>query len=175
MNLKNTKENKVVRMVERVFVAVFMVLAMSLPASVYAKDPMVSTMDAFLITVDKKGKEKARPAKEAEPGQVIEYRIKQKNISKDDLSGLVVTGPVPTNTQYLGKSAKTAEKHKFVVSIDYGRSYESEPVKRTIKDENGKDKVIIIPPEKYTHVRWIPESPLKKGKHQEFRYRVKIN
>ena len=137
--------------------------------------PLKTTMESFLVSVDKKGKETVAPTKEAEPGQVIEYRIGATNMSKAPLRGLVIDGPIPANTQYQAKSNKARTAHSFLVSINGGGTWDKEPVKRKRKDKDGKLKEVVIGPEEYTHSRWIVKSALGPKKKLEFSYRVKVD
>ena len=157
----------------------FAVAALTLSAvSVAQSDengPLKTTMDSFLVSVDKKGKETVAPTKEAEPGQVIQYRIGATNMSKAPLRGLVINGPIPANTKYQAKSNKAQTAHNFLVSIDGGATWDKEPVKRKRKDKDGKIKEVVIGPEEYTHTRWVVKSALGPKKKLEFTYRVKVD
>lgn len=136
-----------------------------------ADQPLQSSMKAYVITADKTGKDVATPAAEVAPGQVVEYRLTYKNISEKPLSGISVTGPIPNSTTYMAKTAAAAAQADFVVSIDGGKNYEAEPVKRVVTDEKGKKVEKIIPPSEYSHVRWNLKQPLKAGESQIFSYR----
>jgi len=137
-------------------------------------DPLKSTLEAYVVKKDSKGKEVFEKAQNAAPGEIVEYRLIYQNTGKTVLSSLVVNGPVPNHTKYIGNSAKTEVSHDFLVSIDHGNTWEKEPVKR-VEEKNGKKKTIIIPPEKYTNVQWISNAPMDPSSIQEYIYRVKIN
>lgn len=139
------------------------------------KGPLKSAMAAFLITLDKEGNEVSSPTEEAEPGQVIEYRMAHTNIGKGPLRDLVIVGPVPSNTTYLAGTNKTKVAHEFTVSIDGGATWDKEPVKRMRRNEKGEEVEVIIPPSEYTHARWVVKSALAKGKQFEFSYRVQVD
>lgn len=137
------------------------------------KEPLVSQMDAYLIEVNKDGDEVLKPADTVYPKDKIEYKLTYTNNSKGALDGLVITGPIPQNTVYVGDTDKTKVKSKFVVSIDGGKTFEPEPVKREVM-KDGKKVEVIIPPEKYTAVRWIPEVPINSKEKQIFTYRIEV-
>ncbi len=42
------------------------------------------------------------------------------------------------------------------------QTFEPEPVKRMVM-KNGEKLEVIIPPEKYTAIRWMPSVPISKG------------
>ncbi|MEE9302167.1 MAG: hypothetical protein V3U84_00130 [Thiotrichaceae bacterium] len=140
-----------------------------------AQSPLSSEMKAFVVQKDATGKEKLMAVKSAEPGQTIQYQLTYQNKGKGALKGLTVTGPVPANTHFLGKSTHTKVKADLVVSIDGGKTYEKEPVKRMKAQADGSKKMVVIPADKYTHVRWKTKSALQSGSKQVFNYRVKVN
>lgn len=144
-------------------------------AAAKSESPIVSEMKAFVVHKESDGKEKLKTAKMAEPGQTIQYQLSYKNKGKGSLKGLTVTGPIPANTRFLAKSTMTKVNSDFVVSIDGGKTYESEPVKRIKVMQDGSKKMVVVPAEKYTHVRWKTKSALNSGDKQEFNYRVKVN
>ena len=139
------------------------------------QSPLSSEMKAFVVQTNGSGKEQLKSLKTAEPGQTIQYQLTYKNKGEGALKGLTVTGPIPTNTHFLAKSTRTKVKSELVVSIDGGKTYEKEPVKRMKKMPDGSKKLVVIPADKYTHVRWETKSALKSGGKQVFNYRVKVN
>ncbi len=135
--------------------------------------PLSSQMDAYVIEVTKDGKELRKPAENVYPQDKIEYELTYTNQTDNPLNGLVITGPIPVNTVYLGSTNNTLVDSEFVVSIDGGKTFESEPVKREIV-KDGQKIQIIIPPEKYTAVRWIPKEPIDSMERQIFTYRIEV-
>lgn len=136
-----------------------------------AKAPLQNTMTAYVVSMDKAGKEILNPATEVEPGQTVEYQLTYENTGANPLQDIIVTGPVPRVTAYIGKSAFTQAKANLQVSIDGAKTFENEPVKRLVKDATGKKVEKIIPPSAYTHLRWSMKEPLKAGEVQNFAYR----
>lgn len=137
--------------------------------------PLNTDMKAFVVTVDAKGKEVLQAAKRAEPGQVIQYRITSKNSGEQALKGLKAVGPIPANTRYVGQSAYTNIKSNLQVSIDGGKIFEKEPVKRQKTMPNGSVETVIIPTSQYTHVRWTANDALASGSQHVYNYRVKVD
>lgn len=133
--------------------------------------PLKNSMAAYLVTLDQQGKEILETASEVEPGQTVEYAINYENAGDSVLNDIVVTGPVPSFTSYIAQSAYTAANASLQVSIDGGKKFESEPVKRMVTDASGKTVEKIIPPSQYTHVRWSMKQPLTAGESQQFAYR----
>ncbi|PID46107.1 MAG: hypothetical protein CSB47_05985 [Proteobacteria bacterium] len=143
-------------------------------ATAKSKPSLVSSMQAYVVKVNAQGKEYRQPAKLTEPGQVIEYNLTYSNQTKKTLSGLVVSGPIPANTRYVPDSAKTGVASELLVSIDGGATFEREPVRRQQKMANGQLKTVIIPPEKYTNLRWKVKQPIAALGRQLYSYRVKV-
>ncbi|CAA6824148.1 MAG: Unknown protein [uncultured Thiotrichaceae bacterium] len=143
-------------------------------AAKQSQGPLVSEMMAFVVKTNQQGKEVLKSSKLAEPGQVIEYQLVYKNTGQKALSGLAVTGPIPGNTSYLGKTASTQIPSNFLVSIDGGKTYEKTPVTRQVKNNAGKMETVVVAAEKYTHLRWRVSNSLKAGGKQLYTYRVKV-
>ena len=137
-------------------------------------EPLKSTLEAYIVKKDSKGKEIFEKSQNAAPGETVEYRLIYENTGKTVLSSLVINGPIPEHTEFIRDSAKTDVSHDFLVSIDHGKNWEKEPVKR-VKVKNGKKETIVIPPEQYTNVKWLSKDPIKPKSIQKYIYRVKIN
>ena len=133
--------------------------------------PLQNSMAAYIVGMDNAGNEVLQAASEVEPGQVVEYALTYHNSGESALNDVVVTGPIPAATAYIGKSAFTQSKARLQVSIDGGNQFESEPVKRIITDASGKKIEKIIPSTEYTHVRWVMQQPLNAGETKQFAYR----
>ena len=139
-------------------------------------EPMLSShMQASVISVDAEGKESMREMKEVSPGQTIQYNLTYSNNSDNAFKGLVVTGPVPVNTHYLANTAATQVGSERLVSIDGGKTFEQEPVKRQKRMADGTLKTVIISANKYTHIRWKASDALVSKGQQQYTYRVKVN
>jgi len=143
------------------------------PAFSFA-DPLKSTMDAYVVVIDKEGKEKLKKTDTAAPGETIEYVLTYQNISKKGLSALSVNGPIPSNTGFVQGSNYTKTPHEFRVSIDHGKTWDNEPVRRKRKNKQGKEELIIIPASKYTNIQWKAKVNIDPGEKQTYKYRVKI-
>jgi uncharacterized repeat protein (TIGR01451 family) len=139
------------------------------------EQPLRSELEAYLVEVDADGKEVLRPAEETEPGSVVEYRLNFTNLSADPIAELAVNGPVPASTTYLGQTAITDAQAHLVVSIDGGRSYEPEPVVRSVHEPDGTIRHVVVPPSRYTHIRWLNEQSLESNATASYRYRVRVD
>jgi uncharacterized repeat protein (TIGR01451 family) len=131
--------------------------------------PLQINMKSYAISSNAEGKEVATETTEVDPKQVLEFRAIYKNTGSAALNDLVVTGPIPSATQYQANTAIAPVDAAFEVSVDGGKTYESEPVTRTVKG-----KKVIIPASQYTHVRWIPNVSLAANSEQVYSYRVQV-
>jgi hypothetical protein len=157
------------------FTSLLLAASLTVAGVAFAKaNPLSTSMEAYTISVNKDGKEVATKSAEASPQQLIEYRVTYENKSQGALKGLAVTGPIPAATQYKGGSNTTKISANFMVSIDGGKTFEGEPVKRMIKDANGKTVEQTIPASRYTHIRWTPAAGINAGEKQLYSYRVQV-
>lgn len=140
------------------------------------QEPMLSShMKASVVTLNAQGKESMRVMKKAAPGQTIQYDLTYANNSDKSFKGLVVTGPIPAHTHYLANTATTGVSAMRLVSINGGKTFEKEPVKREQKMADGSVKTVVIPASKYTHIRWKAGDALLSKGEQQYTYRVKVN
>lgn len=141
----------------------------------FAKGPVTGEIQAYIVTKDGDGQEKIEPAVETEPGQVMEFRIVFTNNGDSSVSGIKVVDPIPLNTRFIGDSHNADIEAEFEVSIDGGESFEPVPVKRFETQADGIQKEVIVPPEQYTHVRWVAAEELASaGGQHSFSYRVSV-
>jgi uncharacterized repeat protein (TIGR01451 family) len=157
------------------FKPLVLVLALGVAGFAHAKSPVTGEIQAFIVSKNSEGIEKVLPAKEAAPGQVMEFQIVFTNNGDSDVKGIKVVDPIPANTLFIGDSHSADVPATFQVSIDGGASFEGVPVVRYETQADGTEKKIVIPPEQYTHVRWVAdeELPSKGGKHR-YSYRVSV-
>lgn len=143
-----------------------------------AQGPLESLLQVYLVeqvATEDGVQETLVEVDEAEPGSILEYVLTYTNTSEEGLKGFVIKNPIPANTSYLADSATLPPGGNFQVSIDHGSSFESEPVVRIVKDENGEDKEIVISPDQYNALQWVIEQPLEAGTEMSMSYRVTID
>ncbi len=150
-------------------------LVLGIAGFAYAKGPVTGEIQAFIVTKDSDGLEKVLPAVETVPGQVMEFRIVFTNNGDSGVRGIKVVDPIPQNTRFIGDSHSADVPALFEVSIDGGESFEAEPVVRVETQSDGTQKEVVVPPEQYTHVRWVASEELASegGKHS-YSYRVSV-
>jgi len=145
--------------------------------SVQAQGPLESTLEVFLVeqvATEQGVEERLVPTDQAEPGSTLEYVATYKNTGSQSLTDFVLKNPISINTHYIGGSELSPSGAEFNVSIDHGASYESVPVVRIVKDENGDEKELVVSPDQYTSLRWVVGERLPAGDMMTIRYRVVI-
>ena len=144
--------------------------------NVLAEAQVEGRIEAYLVATDPDGAEVVRPAAVAEPGELMEYRLTFVNNGDAAVGGLQIVDPVPENTTFVGGSASTDVSASFEVSIDGGRSFEREPVTRVETQADGSQKEVVVPPSRYTHLRWaVDETLAGDGGEQRYVYRVTVD
>lgn len=133
-----------------------------------------SQLSAYRVVTDDTGKTTFLAANKAKPDDIIEYRMHYRNNGDRTIRGLLPIGQIPVSTEYLPASDSTDVRARFTVSIDGGKTWDKEPVKRNRKTADGKTEEYIVPTSQYTHVRWTAKERLSVGETHEYRYRVKV-
>ena len=87
-----------------------------------------------------------------------------------------MVGPVPEGTSYVSDTANADVSASLLVSIDGGKTFETEPVIRLETKSSGEVVEKVIPPEQYTHLKWQAENAINAdGGTQFYSYRVRVN
>ena len=142
-------------------------------------EPVTVMLNAFIVSTttndDGEEEETFTEAAEARPGQVVEYRVTAMNEGETTLpaGNVVVTGPVPAGTTYLGDSATTESQVNLTFSADEGQTFSAPPVMITVTNDEGEEEVEAAP-EQYSAVRWTVERALEPEESLEFSYRVTV-
>lgn len=163
-----TKRKKVVSLL-----AFFLVLAVH---NGYAKDesakqePLSVTLSAQKVRMGDDGKETFSTADKVQPGDIVQYSAVYRNRSKNSVTKINASLPVPFGMEYVGMSARP----KSGLATADGVKFAAEPLMRTIKDKDGKERQIAVPYAEYQSLRWTISS-LDAGKRQEVSARMRVN
>jgi len=130
--------------------------------------PLVSSIEQRKVVRAANGAETLVPADRVKPGDVIEYVATYRNTTRQPLSALVATLPIPLETEYLPGSARPANP---LVSAD-GQRFGALPLKRTVK-VNGVDTEEALPVRDVRYLRWTPGN-LAGGQTVTYAARVRI-
>jgi uncharacterized repeat protein (TIGR01451 family) len=96
------------------------------------------------------GKEVMSPAKQAAPGDIVQYTAVYKNTDKSPAQKVFATVPIPAGTEYVPGSAVPAGA---TASTD-GTNFSSIPLKRMVKNSEGKQVEQEVPVSEYRALRW---------------------
>ena len=96
------------------------------------------------------GKETRESAAQAKPGDVIEYTATYINRGKAAVKNVVATLPIPNDTEYVGASALPANAQ----AATSDGVYQAMPLKRKIKQADGKEVEQDVPLAEYRTLRW---------------------
>jgi len=101
-------------------------------------------------------------ADSAAPGNLLEWRLRAENRSDAALHGVALIIPIPSGTVYLAGSAQPLALGATEIlpefSYDGGEHFARPPLyRKKIVEANGirKEVLVEVPPEAYTHVRWV--------------------
>ena len=134
------------------------------------------TLEGFLVRSSiKDGKtiESFERANRAQPGEIVEYRLKAVNSGSAAISNLNVDLPVPRETAYLDGTASGPNNATLLASFDAKRSFGQLPLKRKII-KDGKTNEEIVKANEFTNLRWAIKGAIPAGQSLEFKARVKV-
>ncbi len=167
------------RLSRRLFVFAAVVLLASANAQQQEAIAPTVALEGFLVETvvleDGSTEERFVAAEEAEPGDVIEYRLQfASGDSAIPADQLQLTGPVPESTAYIAGSADSGD---VLVLLEFSLVEEevfSETPTITVQNEAGEDVVVPAPPELYDTLRWTVLDPITPGTAFTLRYRVTV-
>jgi len=96
------------------------------------------------------GKEVMSPAANAAPGDVIQYTATYKNTDKAPAKQVLANLPIPVGTEYV---SGTAVPVGALASTD-GTTFAPIPLKRMVKNSEGKTVEQVVPFSEYRALRW---------------------
>lgn len=141
--------------------------AIAVPSTV--TDPLeIRLVRNKVILVD--GKEQRTSADVAKPGDTLEEVATYTNKSKSTLRSLAATLPVPPSTELVMASVRPDNAK---ASLD-GSRFESMPLKRIVRRQDGVETEQLVPLSEYRYLRWYP-GDLPGDKTLTFSARFKVS
>jgi uncharacterized repeat protein (TIGR01451 family) len=131
-------------------------------------EPVSVHMEAYKIVVEK-DVEHQRPAKKANPDDVLEYIASYKNNTDHAVNNLMATLPIPEGTIFL---PATSNPKGAQASLD-GEKYADIPLTRRVQLPSGKWEVQNVPYKEYRSLRWNLQT-LAAGKDKAVSARVRV-
>ena len=158
---------------------IYLIIGLFFSLSAMAQEgPLESLLNVYRIEVEEADdgsiQETLVEAEEAAPGESLEYVLTYRNVGDQVLRGFVIKNRIPENTNYLGETDSANIGADFLVSIDYGVTWEDVPVTRVVTDSTGAERTIVIPPAQYTNISWLVNEDLAPESEFELHYRVTI-
>jgi uncharacterized repeat protein (TIGR01451 family) len=133
-------------------------------------EPLLIVLSSQKVDIASNGKESLSSADKVKPGDMVQYKATYHNRGKTNLSGLKASLPIPFGMNYVEKSARPATVQATVDNVTYG----VEPLMRTVKDKDGKDKQESVPYAEYQGLRW-EVGTLDAGKKIQVTARMRVN
>lgn len=134
-----------------------------------AAEVVAVKLDVKKVVVDSEGHETLQQADVAKPGDILEYTAAYHNVSKKSVKKLEATLPLPLHTEYLPNTAKSDDARATVG----GDAYQAMPLKRKVKQADGKEVEQLVPYAEYRSLRWYP-GDLAAGQELKFSARVRV-
>jgi uncharacterized repeat protein (TIGR01451 family) len=158
------------RWMKRSLVTAFTVTASLASVFAFAGSSVTIALTADRLVETQGHGESREPAEKAKPGDVIEYRATYRNQSDSGVKKLDATLPIPAGTEYLAKSAVPAANQ---ASLD-GHTFESIPLMRKVKLDDGREVMREVPAAEYRFLRWSLGTLGAHGQ-QSVRARVRVS
>lgn len=141
------------------------VWALILGGLVWAGSPLKLDLSSYRVVVVQNDRgekvETFEPAVDVAPGDLVEWRLQATNHSKEALRDVALVIPVPEAMAYVPQTARPLEMNGATVLPEFsydGVHFSRPPLyKKKIVKENGieREVQVEVPPEAYTHVRWV--------------------
>lgn len=157
------RKNLLLKLIQSALVAAFV-----LPLGALAQT-VVSELAVMAVTKQSNGQESLAAVSAVKPGDLLQYTAVYKNTGKQSAKQMVATLPIPAETEYVASSAVPAGA---LASLD-GKLYEPIPLKRLVKQADGKLVTQAVPLAEYRFLRW-PERELAAGASYTTSARVRV-
>ena len=141
----------------------------ALSAAAQGQKEVMVTMDVKKVTRNADGKEALDAADSAKPGDILQYSAVYANKTSKKFRDLEATIPIPAYTTYVPGSTRPAGAK---ASLD-GQNFQAIPLRRKVKQPDGKEIMQLVPYAEYRYVRWYPGN-LSADQELKFSARVKV-
>lgn len=131
---------------------------------------LTSELVAARIALREDGREVQEPAQTVKPGDLVQYTVTFKNTSKGALNQVAATLPIPRGTEFV---ASTVKPEGAMASVD-GARFEPMPLKRKVKQADGRIVEVAVPLSEYQSLRW-PARTLGAGEQFSASARVRVS
>ena len=119
-------------------------------ASAQARQALQGRLDQARVVLDNSGRETLVRADSVRPGDVLEYTVAYKNVSPAAVGNVALTLPIPVGLSYQSHAKLPAPSQ---ASVD-GNSFQDMPLKRVVRQADGKLASQLVPMNEYRALRW---------------------
>lgn len=143
-------------------------------------DELRANFELFIVETDEAGVEQLVERESVKPGEVIHFALQHENLTEDDMSDLVIVGPIPEGvTVKLGTEASSHDA-EFEIQADMdpelpGLEWSTLPALRKVIEEDGTVRMEPVPEDTVEAVRWTLGTSLAAGEEALNSYRVVVN
>lgn len=133
-----------------------------------------------IVETDASGNELLVGRDVVSPGEVIQYRLTNRNQTDNEISGLTVVGRVPEGTTFVPEAMTSNIGAVFEVQAEMdpdlpGLEWSTLPAVRIVLGENGERVEEALPNEEIEMIRWRINAALEEGETALNTYRVQVN
>lgn len=155
------------------------VAALLTAAPVFA-DGLTANFDYRIVEKNSDGEEMLVERKSVRPGEMIHYTLTHENGTEDDLSNLVISGPIPEGAVLVSGNESSSVPATFEVQAEMdedlpGLEWSTLPALRKVVAEDGSETLEPVPAADIVAVRWTLEGALESGLSALNSYRVIVN
>lgn len=145
-------------------------LLTALSGTVCGAEDVKVNLEVHLVQVDTNGREVLRPANQASPGDILEYKVTCKNQGDSIARDVRATLPVPVKGLLFLE--KQSEVKNIQASVD-GNRFASLPLQKYITTPDGFIKTTVVDPIDYRFLRWnVGDLPAQGSKTVYARMRL---
>jgi uncharacterized repeat protein (TIGR01451 family) len=143
-------------------------------AAVVADAPLTGSIEAVKVVAQESGEEMYMSAAEANPRDLIEYRLSYSNTGNSTLHNVAVTDPIPFGTEYVLETATDPDRGSVEFSIDTGKTFHAWPIRMERTNDRGEKVWVDATPDMVTHIRWTVAGDLDPDNKINVSYRAII-
>jgi len=145
-------------------------VGLAITGGAFARADVTSQLSAVKVSVGADGKETFAAAPSVKPGELIEYRVDYRNKGDETARTLEVTLPIPVGLEFQPGSPQPGGAR---ASLD-GKTYQDMPLKRMVRQADGKEVEQVVPVSEYRFLRWTA-GDLGAGKTTRYSARMRVS
>jgi len=113
------------------------------------------------------------PVDAARPGDVLVYTVRASNVGDADAIGARIEDPIPQGTVLIPDSVSSGTASPSA-SLDGGKTWTSFPATVRETDEDGTERTVPAPADRYTHLRWALDGAIPPGESRDLSFKVRV-